>query len=198
MIHRLNDFATVQTGLVTARKKAQFDSLNHIKYEQIGLRCFTNSVKLDRLETDMFVASVPLKDKYLTKEGDVLVRLRSPSSALYIDKENEGLLISSLLAVIRTQNEGMNSKYLAYYINARKAQQFLQKDIKGTRISMLKTKDLEYLELVLPSLEEQEKLVKYLDTAEEEQVFLASLAKEKQKLSQEILNITIEQNKEKN
>jgi len=192
----LDDFAIVRTGLVVARKKAKLDSLKTITYEQIGLRCFTSNILLDKTQTDTFTSSEIINDKYLTQEGDVVVRLRSPSTAVYIEKGNEGLLITSLLAVIRVDNFKLDARYLAYYINSFFSQRQLQRETKGTAIPMLKTKDLENLQLSLPSLEEQRKVVDYLDLAQREQQLLRTLAEEKEQLSQAILDTIIQQNKE--
>ncbi len=195
---KINDFAIVRTGLVLSRKKQKFVSFESFKYKQIGLRCFTSSTSLDKTQMDDFVSAEIINDKYLTQEGDVVVRLRSPGTAVYIDKEDEGLLISSLLAVIRVDDPRLDPRYLAYYINSHFSQKLLQREIKGTAIPMLKTKDLEKLQLTVPSLEEQKKAVRFLDLAEREQKLLLTLAKEKEQLSQAVLDTIIQQNKDKN
>jgi len=194
----LGDFAIVRTGLVVARKKARLDSLDSQVYKQIGLRCFTSGILLDKTQIDDFISAEIINDKYLTQEGDVVVRLRSPGTAVYINKEDEGLLISSLLAVIRIDDPRLDPRYLAYYINSHFSQKLLQREIKGTAIPMLKTKDLERLQLTVPSLEEQKKMVRFLDLAGREQRLLLSLAKEKEQLSQAILDTIIQQNKDNN
>jgi len=198
LIVKIRDFATVRTGLVTARKKAQPDSINSMQYEQISLRYFSTGVKLDKSEEDIFVASEELHTKYLAQEGDVVVRLRSPSTAVYIEKEDEGLLIHSLLAVIRVGSNVIDPKYLAYAINATATQRSIRRDVKGTAIPMLKTKDLEDLEIAIPAMHKQKELVMFLELADKERELLLSLVDEKQQLSQTILDTIIEQNKEKN
>ena len=194
----LGDIATVRTGLVVARKKAKPDSPQHIKYEQISLRYFSTGIKLDKpeKEKDIFISTEEIAGKYLTQEGDVVVRLRAPSSAVYIEKEDEGLLIHSLLAVIRVHSNQVDAKYLAYYLNAQTIQRILKQDVKGTAIPMLKTKDLEQLAITLPSIEKQKELVQFLELADKERVLLHHLAQEKQRLSQAVLDTIIQQNKE--
>lgn len=194
----LGDIATVRTGLVVARKKAKLDSPQHIKYEQISLRYFSTGIKLDKpeKEEDIFISAEEIAGKYLTQEGDVVVRLRAPSSAVYIEKEDEGLLIHSLLAVIRVQSNQVDAKYLAYYLNAQTTQRILKQDVKGTAIPMLKTKDLEQLAITLPPIEKQKELVQFLELADKERVLLHHLAQEKQRLSQAVLDTIIQQHKE--
>jgi len=198
LIAQLGDFAIVRTGLVVARKKAQLDSPESIAYKQIGLRCFTSSVAIDKTQTDEFASAQIIDSKYLTQKGDVVVRLRSPSTAVYIDREDEELLITSLLAVIRVDDSSLDAKYLAYYINSHFSQKLLQREIKGTAIPMLKTKDLENLQLTIPSLEEQKRVVKFLDLAQKERELLLALATEKEQLSQAVLDTIIQSNKDNN
>ncbi len=194
----LSDIATVRTGLVIARKKAQLDSPSKIEYEQISLKYFGAGVALTKpeKEKDIFIAAEKIDRKYFTREGDVVVRLRAPSSAVYIEKEDEGLLIHSLLAVIRVKSDKVNAKYLAYYLNAHVTQRVLKQDIKGTAIPMLKTRDLEQMAVALPPVKKQKELVKLLELADKERALLHRLAEEKQRLSQAFLDTIIQQNKE--
>ena len=193
---KLGDLATVRTGLVVARKKHQLDSAEKVTYSQVSLRCFGSGVVLDHEHADAFVSSEVLDAKYFTKEDDVLVRLRSPSLALYIEKKDEGLLINSLLSIIRIEDENVNAKYLAYYINSKTAQRQLKLDEQNTTILMVKTKDLEKLDIILPPLAEQKRLVALLDLAQKEQELLQNLINEKKQLSQTILDTIIQQHKE--
>jgi len=147
-------------------------------------------------EKDIFVSAEEIDSRYLTHEGDIVVRLRAPSSAVYIEKEDEELLIHSLLAVIRVKSNMIDAKYLAYYLNAHTTQRILKQDVKGTAIPMLKTKDLEQLNITLPPIEKQKKLVQFLELADKERALLNSLVNEKKQLSQTILDTIIEQNKE--
>ena len=191
----LSDFANVRTGVVLSRKKAQISSDKTIKYNQLSLKCFEDGIQPNKEQIDTFISSQEIDKKYFTKKGDVVIRLRSPNRAIYIDKEDEGLLIHSLLAVIRVYDDKLDSKYLAYFINANKTQQTLKKDIKGTAIYMLKTKDIENLKLSLPPLKKQKKLVEFLELADKEKELLKNLIEEKKRFSQAILDTIIIQNK---
>ncbi len=193
---KISDIATIRTGLVIGRKKAQFDSVHKVAYKQVSLRCFGSSIKLDHTYIDEFILGEEAAPKYFTSEGDILVRLRSPNSAVYIEKQDEGLLINSLLSVIRIDKRVLDAKYVAYYINSNTAQRILKLDVSSTAIPMLRTKDLANLELILPSIEEQRKLVSLLDLAQKERELLSELIKEKEQLSETILETIIQQNKE--
>jgi restriction endonuclease S subunit len=115
---------------------------------------------------------------------------------VYIEKEDAGLLLHSLLAVIRVESNILDAKYLAYYINAHSTQRILKQDVKGTAIPMLKTKDLEQLKVTIPPIKKQKELIKFLEFADKERELLLHLADEKKQLSQTILDTIIQQNKE--
>jgi len=194
----LSNIAIVRTGLVLARKKARPDSLTKKNHKQISLRYFGNGITLSKSteKHDTFSSVDEIDAKYFTQEGDVVVRLRAPSSAVYIEKEDEGLLIHSLLAVIRVHSYQVDAKYLAYYLNAQATQRILKQDVKGTAIPMLKTKDLEQLAITLPPIEKQKEMVQFLELADKERALLHHLAEAKQRLSQAALDTIIQQYKE--
>ncbi len=196
MKRKLQDISSIRTGLVLNRYKFTSKSKEMYSYKQIGLRCFTPSIFLDKNKVEVFESKRPIEDKYFTKEGDVLVRLRAPMSAVYITRETEGLLIPSLLAVVRVNDSSIDPSYLAYYLNTRHVKRVLSKEIKGTSIPMIKTGDIETLELVAPSITKQKRLVSLLDLAQKEQDLLQKLIDEKKQLSQTILDTIIQQNKE--
>jgi len=192
----LRDIATVRTGLVLSRKKAKPMSSSVHRYEQVSIRCFGSPIRLDREYTEIFEADKAVDERYLTREGDVLVRLRAPATAVYVGNDAEGLLVSSLLAVIRVSDENILPKFLAHYLNSETAQHLLRRDIKGTTIPMLKTRDLDELKIVIPPLEIQKRLVTYLNASQKEQELLRKLMDQKQSFSKAIFETILEQNKD--
>ena len=193
---KLQDISYIRTGLVLNRYKFTSKSKEIFTYKQVGLRCFTSSIFLDKDKAEVFEAERLIDSKYFTQKGDVLIRLRAPMSAVYITEETEGLLIPSLLAVVRVNKKFIDSKYLAYYLNTKYVKRILAKEIKGTSIPMIKTGNIETLELIDPLISEQKKLVSLLDLAQKEQDLLQKLINEKKQLSQTILDTIIQQNKE--
>ena len=155
---KLKDIATIKTGLVLFRKKA---ALYEVKtsYKQLTLKSFSNSTIVNPSTLDDFASTDEIKKDYLTQEGDVIIRLRAPSVAIYIDKSMQGLVISSLMTVIRSNDLNVNNKFLAHYLNSNIIQKVFNIAIKGTAIPMIKTSDVAELNIVLPSLSEQNKTV---------------------------------------
>ncbi|WP_294877504.1 restriction endonuclease subunit S, partial [Sulfurospirillum sp. SCADC] len=127
---------------------------------------------------------------YITHEGDILVRLREPNIAVYIDKNSSGLVVPALMAIIKPKKE-INSIYLTHFINSTIAQRRLQKELKGTTIAMIKAQDLSDLEVIVPPKQTQEKIVKMLDLANQEIDLLHKLSQLKTQLKDELFSTII-------
>ena len=194
---KLKEIANIRTGLVLSRKKASLSADVKIQYKQITLKSFSNTTSLTLDYIDNFVSTEEIADTYLSRVGDVVVRLREPITAVYIDESTKNMVIPSLVAIVRVESRMMYGEFLAYYINSTASQKMLEKEIKGTTIAAIKTKDLEELEVVLPSLEEQKKVVAFMKLSQNEMELLDKLKKEKQQFSHAVLDTIIQSNKDK-
>lgn len=54
----------------------------------------------------------------MTKQGDLLFRLVAPNKIIYIDKEQENLLVPSQLCIIRANKEKINPIFLKWYLES--------------------------------------------------------------------------------
>ena len=185
---KLKDVSSLRTGLVTARKKASVVDNKIISYKAVTLKSFNPNGSLIVNNLDTFVSKEEIKEIYLTQINDVLIRLREPNIAIHVDTDNIGLIVPSFVASIRADETKVNSKFLTYYLNSNIVKKALNSSITGTAINMIKTKELEDLEIELPSLEEQKKIVEFLDLTNTEINLLRSLKKEKEKYYSELFN----------
>ncbi len=194
---KLKEIADIRTGLVLSRKKASLSDDVKIHYKQITLKSFSNTISLTPDYIDAFVSTENIADTYISRVGDIVVRLREPVTAVYIDESAKGMIIPSLMAIVRVKSGMVNGEFLAYYINSTTSQKMLEKEIKGTTIAAIKTKDMEELEVVLPSLEDQKRVVALMNLSQNEIVLLEKLKREKQQFSQAVLDTIIQSNKDK-
>lgn len=189
---KLNEVAATKSGLVLNRKKASLQSNIKRKYSVVSLKSFNSNGIYDYNESEIFIAEEELKEDYIARKGDVLVRLREPINAIYIDKNYEDLIISSLMAVIRVDENKISPQYLTHYINSDVAQkQFLQ-DVTQTAVKMVKISDIQNLDINVPTIEKQKLIVETMNTFNKEEVLLNKLIAEKQNLKKLIFNTTIE------
>jgi|LWDU01.1.fsa_nt_gi restriction endonuclease S subunit len=184
---KLKDIAKIKTGLVLSRKKAALYEVR-ISYKQLTLKSFSNSTAINLFTLDDFSSADEIKSDYLTQEGDVVVRLRAPSTAIYIDKSMQGLVVSSLMVMIRLNDPNINNKFLAHYLNSGSIQRIFNIAIKGTAIPMIGTRDVAELDVNLPSLAQQNKTVKIMSLLYREQEILKELSIKKQIFTQNTLN----------
>ena len=185
---KLKNISTIRTGLVTTRKKATIVDSEIIPYKVITLKSFNpnGSLRVDNLDT--FISKEKIKETYLTQVDDVLIRLREPNIAINITEENSGLVIPSFVASIRVDKTKVDNKFLTYYLNSTIAKRALNSSITGTAINMIKTKELENLDIQLPSLQEQKKIVEFLDLTSKEINLLEELKNQKEKYYKEVFN----------
>lgn len=185
---KLKNLTTINTGLVLSRYKAARYGVQK-SYQKITLKSFSNSTKINPNSLDEFISNKDIKTKYLTNFGDVIIRLRTPNIAIYIDKNMQGLVISSLMCVIRTNNKSINQEFLAYYLNSKQSQKVFNIEAKGTAIPMIKTSDIANLCIVLPALSAQNKIVGTMKLLYKEQNLLQKLKKKKQIFIENILDL---------
>ena len=185
---KLKNISTIRTGLVTTRKKATIVDSEIIPYKVITLKSFNpnGSLRVDNLDT--FISKEKIKETYLTQVDDVLIRLREPNIAINITEENSGLVIPSFVASIRVDKTKVDNKFLTYYLNSTTAKRALNSSITGTAINMIKTKELENLDIQLPSLQEQKKIVEFLDLTSKEINLFEELKNQKEKYYKEVFN----------
>ncbi|MBN1639173.1 MAG: restriction endonuclease subunit S, partial [Ignavibacteriales bacterium] len=104
-----------------------------------------------------------IEGKVLSEKGDVLVPSTTTADALGISiaraLNEDNVVLGGDINIIRTYNEHLNSKYLAYLISTPPLKIALSKYAKGTNILHLSNKDLEQLQIPLPPLEIQKEIV---------------------------------------
>ena len=94
---KLSELAATKSGLVLSRKKASLQSKIKRDYNVVSLKSFNENGMYDHTQLENFIANDVLKDDYLARKGDILIRLRGPNFAVYIDKDYDGLIVSSLM-----------------------------------------------------------------------------------------------------
>lgn len=189
---KLKELSEIKIGLPLERKKAKLISSDKVVYKLLTLKSFAAIDDSTNIHYEMFVADSSINSQYLTKENDVIVRLRAPTTAIYVSSKNTDLVVSSLMAIITNISPNiLNSKYLTHYLNSQYIQNQLIKNTQGTSIQMIKVADLLELEINLPPLEKQQQIVNYIYTANQEIDLLHKLIDEKNKLKTEIFETLI-------
>lgn len=130
-----------------------------------------------------------LADRYFVKGGDVVFRSRgAPSTAAAIDDAlTEPVLVVSPLVILRPDTNYLLPAYLAWAINQPNAQRRLGAEAQGTSLRMIPMKVLERLEIAVPDLATQQRIVELNALARQEVHLLRELATHRERLSSLIL-----------
>ena len=98
----IGEIAVVRTGLVTARKKKNSSSSQTYQYRLLNLKCIANEGCIQEAYIEPYEISEELKDDYITRMGDILIRLSAPYTAVLIDQPDLcGIVVPSHFAIIR-------------------------------------------------------------------------------------------------
>ena len=129
----------------------------------------------------------------MVRNGDILLRLREPNYAVYIDNDYKGLIYPPHIVRIRVFGDRVNACFLAMYLNSTMVKKQLQGGaLAGTQISMIKVSDVNSIEICLPSLEKQKMIVEYSKLSSKELQLLQRLMAEKSKLSKQVFEKLVE------
>lgn len=183
---KISDIAEVKTGLVLNRKKADMSKSSKFYYSVVSLKSFNEDAIYDDAFSDEFISNEQIKEDYQVKQGDILLRLREPNFAVYIDKEYENLIYPSLIVRVKLHDSRFDAHFLAHYLNSNTVKKALSSELSGTTIPMIKVADVNEIEIPLLNLHKQKKIVEYLKLAHQENELLQNLIVQKQKYSKEI------------
>jgi len=126
------------------------------------------------------------KTRHLLRAGDLLFRSRGRSNgaAQVLDGIGPAVLAAPMLLIRPLK---VLPAYLCWYINAPATQVQLAAVAEGTSVRMISAEALKALDVPLPSLAAQQRIVQAATLAEQEQTLLARIATLRQRLTNHIL-----------
>ena len=172
---RLADACTIHTGY-TARGRLEPTAAGGVLAIQLRDISTNDGVDPERLTR---VQLKDVADRYFVRAGDVVFRSRgerNTASALDERLREPALAVLPLL-VLRPKRDVVAPEYLAWAINQPPAQRHFDVAARGTNIRMIPRSSLDDLELDVPDIETQEKIVAVNALAERERE-LSQLAAE--------------------
>ena len=183
---KLQSLAGVRSGLVLSRKQSKEPT--DYRYPLINLRCIQQEGNIDLHKADIYEAKESLKEEYLSRQGDIVVRLTAPYTAVLIDDTTSGMVISSNFVVIRIEDKRLPPEYLFWLLNTQKVRHKIYENTTSNMLGAIKAKFLMDFELVLLPIEVQQKIAQLNLLAKKESQLLKELAAEKEKLYSSLLD----------
>ncbi len=188
---KLADIASVRTGAVTGRKRAEDGDNKTLSYRMLNLKCLAYEGYLELNNAEDYKAKERIKPDFFTRKGDILIRLSYPyTSVLIKDKEAVGFLVPSHFAIIRVDKDKVLPEYILWYLKRDSVyQQILLNSSGSTALGTISSGFISSLDINVLSKEKQKILGQLLVLANREQELLLKLAKEKSVFNREALNI---------
>ena len=187
MIAKISDFADIQGGLVLSRKEAKGSDSEFFSYKRLTVRSLEEKNILETTALEDFHAVDSLDNALFTEENDIVIRLSFPMNPVLIDHRTRGLLVPSQLAVIRVKStEQILPDYLRVFLTQRSVQDIILNQENGSAQKSIKVKTISHLEIPIPDLSTQSKIVQidalnrkreflYLSLIEQEHILAESL-----------------------
>ena len=103
------------------------------------------------------------------REGDILVSTVCPhlNVVAMVPPDLDGQLASKELCVLRPNVDVVEKKYLFYFVTSQQFVSLLSSKVRGESIPNVSDKDIKEINLPLPDLSEQRRIVEILDEANE-------------------------------
>ncbi|MCM3024191.1 restriction endonuclease subunit S [Heyndrickxia ginsengihumi] len=179
---QLGEIAQIKTGLVLSRKKAEIEYDVKATYKLLTLRNISEDGLIENESFDEFASNDDLDDHYFTEEGDVLMRLSQPYTAVFIDKNYTGLLVPSYFAIIKVNEKKLLPQYAAWYLNTMNVKKELERSQAGSRIPSTNQNAIRNIPIVLPPISKQEVLMELYQLHQKEKTLYKKLIEEKELL----------------
>jgi len=162
--YNLSDCVSIQRGL-TFKKSDVVDNSdlrvlrsNNIDYDTYSF--------IDK-DFSYLNPNIEIEDKYFTKKNDIIICM-STGSKKHLGKaalvsSNAKYVVGGFLAKIAANQEILSSKYLFYYLKNPKTINLIHSSVSSMTINNLRKDVLNNLQIPVPPLQEQEKIVERLD-----------------------------------
>lgn len=150
---RLGDMAEVRSGLVLARKSSRTPT--EYAYPLLNLRSMKDAGYIGMGNLDLFFAAEALHTEYLSQTGDIIVRLSAPYTAVLIEEETAGMVISSNFVMIRTDPQQLLPSYLYWLLNTAKVKKEIYENTTSNMLGAIKPMYFSNFELSPLPMEKQ-------------------------------------------
>lgn len=142
---------------------------------------------------DLIRTNLPeMRGDYFINKGDVLFVSRgAKKQAIAIKTELENTIVGYQFFILTPKNTVI-SEYLAYFLNQKSAQRYIEEHSAGSNVTIITKEFFGNLEVIVPPLEIQEKIVKISELAGKETELLNSIKEKREKLVEALLQKIIQ------
>lgn len=181
---KIGEIAECRTGLVLKRYEGgdAYPLLSAKYIDELGLI----------QETETFTGgNVP--GEYLSKEGDIVMKIASPNQAVYIPQEWEGAVVSSFYFIIRVRDGAFDPRFLAVYFNTPPFRAAVEQALVCSTVKSLKISTLKELEVPVLPPQKQQQAVSVAQAMQKEALLLRQLREKQSRYYQSVLTSLMEE-----
>lgn len=154
---KLNDIATIKSGLVVSRAKITKEDNNAVEFKQINpsyISYFLGDIS-DLNEVKDFFEEGKIK-QFVSKENQLLI-LASDGRSMVVENEFSNRIIPNNYYICEIKNEEIDIWYLCWYFNESKEfKVYKSKAIQGSALIKILPAELMFnTPIIIPSIEEQ-------------------------------------------
>lgn len=190
---RLGDISQIESGLILSRKRARNELELVEVYKVLSLTNIEVQGDFNEAELERFPSNDQLDDRYFTQEGDILLRLNDPFTAVYIDKHQAGVLIPSYFVTIKIITDEFLPEYVSWFLNTTAVKEKFIQAQSGTRTPTINQKIIRELDIPKLPIEKQNYITGLHRLYLKERRLLNQLIHEKDRYFQAISNKIIQE-----
>lgn len=123
------------------------------------------------------------------KEGDVVFKAKSHKRFASCIKKNHpnNITATSHFLIVQNTSDEVLPEFVAWYLNQKNAQDFLNMHASGTAIPIITAKALGILPVTIPTVQKQKEIVEISQLFNQEKELMTQLVNKKKKLLQKVL-----------
>ena len=154
----------------------------------IQMRDIKNDNRVHLKEAVRVHSPIPGRSPFVSP-GDIIFRSRglSYTAAMLDSKFDEKIIVASPLILVRPNTDVILPEYLLWWINQPSSQHYFLSISHGTNLKMVGKRDLEDLDVNVPSMEIQSEVVKLFRLSSREQHLLETIKGLKARYTQGVL-----------
>lgn len=181
---KLNKICDIKLGCYLSRFRDEIltEEQKKYRYNVLTLKSIQDEYEILEDSYDILEVEKEMKEDFIAKAGDSVVRLRKPVKAVDITEKEEGVIIQSLFSIVRVKDKNkVLPEYITIYLNSKEVEKQLFTEMKGTSIMTISNQVLSQLEIEVPSVDKQIEIVK-LDRLLKREKKLLELLQEKRRI----------------
>lgn len=175
---RLDELATIRPGFISRKKPDYSDSGNFriIRMQDVKDDNTIDWLNVERVDIDN------IKTGNILNKGDILFKSRGGThTAAVVDRDESKVIAVAQFFIIRPE-KNILPEFLAWYINQKKAQQYIALSSAGTSIQHISKQALGGLDIPVPDMETQSKISELYSLSHQEKLLTEKIQQKRNQL----------------